>query len=214
MADFVVAVTGGIASGKSAVCARFERIGVLVADADAIAHAIVAPGEPALDEIRARFGAGMLQSDGRLDRARLRALVFSDEQARAALEAITHPRIRAELQRQCLAAPAAYAIAAIPLLAEGKQPPALAWPWLRRVLVVDAPEAVQRARLLARDGIDAALAARMIAAQATRAQRLALASDVIVNDGALVELDAPVRRLDARYRALAAVARGPAVAGA
>lgn len=204
MADFVVAVTGGIASGKSAVCARFEKLGILVADADAIAHAIVAPGEPALAEIRARFGDAILQADGRLDRGRLRSLVFSDEEARVALEAITHPRIRAELQRQCLAAPGAYAIAAIPLLAEAAQPPSRAWPWLRRVLVVDAPETVQRARLLARDGIDALLAARMIAAQATRAQRLALASDVIVNDGALGDLDAPVRRLDARYRALAA----------
>src|SRR6187455_1327830 len=139
MAAFVVAVTGGIASGKSAVTALFAARGVPVADADAIAHAIVAPGEPALAEIVERFGAGVLDAEGRLQRARLRALVFADAEARAALEAITHPRIRAGLQAQCTQAGAEYAIAAIPLLAESALPPAQAWPWLRRVLVVDAP---------------------------------------------------------------------------
>jgi dephospho-CoA kinase len=203
MAAFVVAVTGGIASGKSAVTALFAARGVPVADADAIAHAIVAPGEPALAEIVARFGAGVLDAEGRLDRARLRALVFADPQARAALEAITHPRIRAGLQAQCTQASGEYAIAAIPLLAESAQPPAQAWPWLRRVLVVDAPAALQRARLMARDGIDALLAERMLAAQATRARRLALATDVLVNDAGLAQLEAPVARLDALYRRLA-----------
>jgi dephospho-CoA kinase len=203
MAAFVVAVTGGIASGKSAVTALFAARGVPVADADAIAHAIVAPGEPALAAIVARFGAGVLDAEGRLDRARLRALVFADPQARAALEAITHPRIRAGLQAQCTQASAEYAIAAIPLLAESAQPPAQAWPWLRRVLVVDAPAALQRARLMARDGIDALLAERMLAAQATRARRLALATDVLVNDAGLAQLEAPVARLDALYRRLA-----------
>jgi len=203
MSAFVVAVTGGIASGKSAVTALFAARGVVVADADAIAHAIVAPGEPALAEIVARFGADLVDAQGRLQRARLRELVFADAQARAALEAITHPRIRAGLQAQCQAAEGAYAIAAIPLLAESKLPPAQAWPWVRRVLVVDAPAAVQRARLVARDGIDLALAEQMLAAQATRAQRLALASDVIVNDAGLADLEAPVARLDAIYRRLA-----------
>jgi dephospho-CoA kinase len=203
MAAFVVAVTGGIASGKSAVTALFAALGVHVADADAIAHAIVAPGEPALAEIVARFGAAVLDRDGGLDRAQLRALVFADAGARAALEAITHPRIRAGLEAACREAGGDYAIAAIPLLAETGVAPAQAWPWLRRILVVDTPAALQRSRLIARDGIDAALAERMIAVQATRAQRLALASDVIVNDAGLAELAAPVRRLDARYRALA-----------
>jgi dephospho-CoA kinase len=203
MAAFVVAVTGGIASGKSAVTASFAALGIAIADADAIAHAIVAPGEAALAEIVERFGAGVLDAQGRLDRAQVRALVFADAQARAALEAITHPRIRAGLEAACRTATSPYAIAAIPLLAEAGVPPAQAWPWLRRVLVVDAPPALQRRRLLARDGIDAALAERMIAAQATRAQRLALADDVIVNDAGLEDLDAAVHRLDARYRALA-----------
>ncbi|MEO8160358.1 MAG: dephospho-CoA kinase [Arenimonas sp.] len=207
MAAFVVAVTGGIASGKSAVCALFALAGVSVADADAIAHAIVAPGEPALAEIVARFGAGLLHADGSLDRGSLRALVFAEPDARAALETITHPRIRAELERRCRAAPGDYAIADIPLLAEAVAHPhgiSAAWPWLQRILVVDAPVPVQRARLLARDGIDTALAERMIAAQATRGARLALATDVIVNDGALALLAPAVQRLDARFRQLAA----------
>jgi dephospho-CoA kinase len=203
MASFVVAVTGGIASGKSAVCALFARAGVPVADADLIAHAIVAPGTPALAEIAATFGAGTLAADGSLDRAALRTRVFADAGARTRLEAITHPRIRAELARQCADAPAAYAIAAIPLLAEAGPEPRAHWPWLRRILVVDAPTGVQRARLQARDGIDAALADKMLAAQATRAQRLALASDVLVNDADLDFLELPVRRLDERFRALA-----------
>jgi dephospho-CoA kinase len=203
MAAFVVAVTGGIASGKSAVTALFASRGISVADADAIAHAIVEPGEPALAEIVARFGADLLDAQGRLQRARLRALVFADAQARAALEAITHPRIRAALQAQCRAAGSDYAIAAIPLLAEAKLPPAQAWPWLRRVLVVDAPPSVQLARLVARDDIDAGLAQRMLDAQATRAQRLALATDVIINDATLSDLERAVARLDTRYRQLA-----------
>jgi len=203
MAAFIVAVTGGIASGKSAVCELFARAGVPVVDADQIARAIVEPGTPALAEIVAAFGAGTLAADGSLDRAALRARVFADAQARVRLEAITHPRIRAELARQCAQAQADYAIAAIPLLAEAGPDPRANWPWLRRVLVVDAPPAAQGERLRARDGIDAALAGQMIAAQATRAQRLALASDVIVNDAGLGALAAPVARLDAMYRALA-----------
>jgi dephospho-CoA kinase len=204
MAGFVVAITGGVASGKSAVCALFERAGVTIADADAIAHAIVAPGQPALAEIAAAFGAGVLRADGALDRAQLRERVFADAGERARLEAITHPRIRAELARRCAQAPGAYAIADIPLLAETGARAREAYPWLDRVLVVDAPVALQRARLLRRDGVAAELAERMIAAQATRATRLAIASDVLVNDAGLDFLEDPVRRLDARFRALAA----------
>jgi len=201
MAGFVVAITGGIASGKSAVCALFESLGITVADADLAARAIVAPGQPALAEIAAQFGPSILLADGSLDRAQLRARIFSDADARQALEAITHPRIRSLLQAQCAAATSPYAIAAIPLLAEVGA--VAAYPWLQRILVVDAPLALQRLRLLRRDGIDAALADRMIAAQASREQRLALASDVIVNDGSVQELKAPVVRLDRLYRQLA-----------
>ena len=144
----------------------------------------------------------MLLADGSLDRARLRAHVFTDPTERAALEAITHPAIRLLMQQQCAQATSAYAIAAIPLLTEvgGRQ----AYPWLDRVLLVDAPEAVQHARLMQRDGIDAALADKMIAAQASRTQRLALADDVVVNDGP-EDLQAQVEALHERYLGLAGV---------
>lgn len=205
MAAFVVAVTGGIASGKSAACALFARAGVFVADADVIARTIVAPGAPALADIVEAFGAQALDASGALDRARMRELVFADPQARVRLEAITHPRIRAGLAQACADAPGAYAIADIPLLAESSADPREHYPWLQRVLVVDAPLALQRERLLRRDGIDAALADSMIAAQATRARRLAIATDVLVNDAGLDFLEAGVHRLDARFRAAASL---------
>ena len=211
MSDFIIGLTGGVASGKSEVTRRFEALGVHVADADVIARAVVEPGQPALAAIVARFGAEVLLDDGRLDRRRLREHVFAEPQARRELEAITHPAIRAALRAECRAAPGPYAIAAIPLLAEALPLPGMsgggreAYPWLQRVLVVDVPVAVQHARLLARDGIDEGLAERMIAAQATRAQRLAIADDVIVNDGAVDALQPHVEALDALYRALARV---------
>ncbi|PRH83503.1 dephospho-CoA kinase [Arenimonas caeni] len=202
MAGFVVAVTGGVASGKSEATREFERLGIAVADADIAARAVVEPGQPALAAVVERFGAGVLGPDGRLDRAAMRRRVFSDPDARAALESLLHPPIRAWLHETCDAATGPYAVVAIPLLAEGGG--RAAYPWLGRILVVDVPEAVQLARLQARDGVDAALAARMVAAQATRAQRLAMADDVVVNDGALGDLQAAVRRLHIRYLALAA----------
>ena len=201
MAAFAVAVTGGIASGKSAVAERFARRGIVVADADVAARAVVAPGEPALAEIAARFGTGSLLGDGTLDRAWLRAHAFADAAARRDLEAITHPRIRAALLTQARAAEGPYVLVAIPLLVEGGGRDA--YPWLQRILVVDAPEALQLARLRARDGIDAELARKMLAAQAARAQRWAVADDVIVNDGAEAALDPAVARLDALYRRMA-----------
>jgi dephospho-CoA kinase len=201
MSRYVVGLTGGIASGKSEVTRRFEALGIVVADADLAARAVVAAGSPALARIAERFGADMLLADGSLDRGRLRAHVFAAPAERTALEAITHPAIRLLMQQQCEQATSAYAIAAIPLLTEvgGRK----AYPWLDRVLLVDAPEAVQHARLMQRDGIDAALADRMIAAQASRAQRLALADDVVVNDGQPEDLQVQVEQLHARYLGLA-----------
>jgi dephospho-CoA kinase len=201
VARFVVGVTGGVASGKSAVTALFQALGVEVADADLAAREVVAPGQPALAEIARRFGPDLLLANGMLNRVRMRALVFEDARARHDLEAITHPRIREILRARCQAATSPYVIAAIPLLAETGV--AEAYAWLDRRLVVDAPVAVQLARLVARDGVDAALARRMVEAQATRPARLALATDVIVNDGAIEELTAPVQRLDRQFRALA-----------
>lgn len=201
MSDYIVAVTGGIASGKSEVTRRFEALGVTVADADIAARDAVAPGSVGLAEVVASFGDGILAPDGALDRAAMRQHVFGDEAARRRLEAIIHPRVRAQLRAACEAAPGAYAIAAIPLLAEGGGREAYAW--LDRILVVDVPPEVQQARLMARDGSGADLAQRMIAAQATREQRLAVADDVIVNDGPLAALQAHVEALDRLYRRLA-----------
>ena len=203
MARYCVGLTGGIASGKSAAGARFAERGIVVVDADVVARDVVEPGQPALDEIVAAFGGDVLGPDGRLDRAALRARVFADADARARLETILHPRIRAAMREQALAAEGPYVVAAIPLLAEGTAPDA--YRWLDRVLVIDAPVELQLARLVARDGIDPALAQRMLAAQADRRQRLAIADDVIVNDGPPDRLAAHVDALDARYRALAAL---------
>lgn len=201
MSNFIIGLTGGIASGKSEVTRRFEGLGISVADADIAAREVVATGNPALEQIAARFGADMLLPDGSLDRARLRAHVFADVEERKALEAITHPAIRQRVREVCESAGSAYAIAAIPLLAEAGG--RTAYPWLHRILVVDAPEAVQHARLLRRDNIDDALATRMIEAQASRAQRLAMADDVIVNDGHPEHLQPRVEALDRLYRQLA-----------
>lgn len=201
MSDFIVGVTGGVASGKSEVTRRFEAMGTFIADADLAAREAVAPGSPGLMELVKQFGPDMLASDGSLDRAAMRRHVFADEAARRRLEAIIHPRVRAALREACAAAPGPYAMAAIPLLAEGGGRDA--YPWLSRILVVDVHVDVQRARVMARDRVDAGLAQRMIAAQATREQRLAIADDIIVNDGPLDRLDAHVAALDRRYRALA-----------
>jgi dephospho-CoA kinase len=205
VSTLIVGLTGGVASGKSEVTRRLQARGITVADADIVARQIVEPGQPALERIVAAFGPGVLQADGVLDRRQLRERIFADPQARQALEAITHPAIRAELLAQCQAATGPYAIAAIPLLAEGggRQ----AYPWLDRIVVVDAPEDVQLARLMQRDGVDAALAQRMIDAQASRQTRLALADEVLVNDGQAAHLDPAVAGLDARLRELAAANR-------
>ena len=201
MSDFIIGLTGGVASGKSEITRRFEALGVAVADADLAAREAVAMGSDGLAEVVAAFGHDVLAADGALDRAVMRRRVFHDVDARRKLEAIVHPRVRAALQVECAAAPGVYAIAAIPLLAEGGG--RSAYPWLDRIVVIDVPVAVQHTRLLQRDGIDATLAERMIAAQATRADRLAIADDVIVNDGGEEALDEAVAALHRRYLALA-----------
>jgi len=201
MSDIVIGLTGGIASGKTAVGKRFEALGIYVADADAAAREAVAIGSDGLADVVDMFGPGVLAADGSLDRPAMRRRVFTDQDARKRLEGIIHPRVRELLHESCLRADTPYAVAAVPLLAEagGRR----AYPWLQRILVVDVPEAVQLQRLLQRDGIDETLARRMVAAQATRAQRLAIADDVLVNDGALDALDAHVEALDRQYRRLA-----------
>lgn len=197
---FVIGLTGGVASGKSEVARRFEALGIVVADADLASRAALATGSEGLGETVRAFGNGILDADGALDRAAMRRRVFADSDARRMLETIVHPRVRTMLEAQCRAARSPYAIAAIPLLAEVGR---AAYPWLSRILVVDVPEQVQMERLQRRDGVDAALAAGMLAAQANRRERLAIADDVLGNDGPLAALDAQVAALDRRYRALA-----------
>jgi dephospho-CoA kinase len=194
-----IGLTGGIASGKSAVADAFARRGVPVVDTDVIAREVVEPGQPALAAVVEVFGGDVLGPDGRLDRRALRRLVFSDPALRRRLEAILHPAIRAEMQRQAAATAGPYVVIAIPLLVEnGLQQQ------VDRVLVVDCPPDVQLARLLARDGETPEGARAILAAQATRDERLAVADDVVVNDGSLADLDARVDALHHRYLALAA----------
>lgn len=192
---YVVALTGGIASGKSAVAERFAARGVEVVDADLVAREVVAPGTPGLAEIVQAFGGDLIDADGHLRRRALRERVFGDAAARRRLEAIVHPRVRARLHERARNAHGPYLVLAIPLLVESDG----AYDWVDRVLLVDVPREVQIARLTARDATTPALAEAMLAAQATREERLARADDVIVNDGSLEALDAEVERLHRDY---------------
>lgn len=188
-----IGLTGGVASGKSAVAERLLARGVPVLDADQIARELTEPGAAALSEIIHAFGMGYRLPDGSLNRRALRELVFEDRDARLRLEKILHPRIRALLEERAAASSAPYVLIAVPLLAEVGR-----YAWLDAVVVVDVPRALQRARLLVRDGVDAALAERMLDAQATRQQRLVIADYVIDNTGSLAELDVAVARLHER----------------
>ena len=198
---FRIALTGGIASGKSAVATLFQARGVPVVDSDVIAREIVAPGTPALDAIRVRFGDAVLLPDGSLDRRALREQVFADPAARRDLEAITHPAIRERMQAWSRTAAGPYQIHMIPLLAEGGGRRDF-----NRVLVVDCPEELQIQRVMQRDGVDANSARNVLAAQASRAERLAIADDVIVNDGDRDKLSQDVDALHRRYLQLSVYA--------
>ena len=194
-----VGLTGGVASGKSTVAALFAARGAPVLDTDVIAREVVEPGQPALEALVESQGDGILGGDGRLDRARLRDRLFADEALRREVEGILHPAIMAELGRQSAAAGGPYQVFVIPLLVEAGLREAV-----DRVLVVDCPEEEQIRRLMARDGDTRAAAARMLAAQATRAERLAAADDVIDNGAETDDLPGQVERLDRKYRELAA----------
>lgn len=195
---FIVALTGGIASGKSAVADRLAALGAELIDADVVSRELVEPGEPALAEIVDAFGTGMLDAAGALDRRAMREHVFGDASARRHLEVILHPRVRSTLRARALASRAPYVVLAIPLLVEGS-----GYDWVDRVLVVDVPRGLQHARLTARDGITPGLADAMLDAQATREQRLQIADEVIANTGTLVDLDAAVASLHLRLLQLA-----------
>jgi len=193
-----IGLTGGIASGKSTVADMFAELGVPIIDTDIIAHELVQPGQPALDEIRRRFGDEVIDANGELDRTAMRKRVFSDEGARLDLEAILHPRIGAETRRQVDAAPGPYQLIVVPLLVGSP----LAQ-FVDRVLVVDCDEELQVKRLLARDAETVEQARRILSAQASREARLAIADDVISNDQGLDETRRHVRDLDETFRQLA-----------
>ena len=202
MHPFTVALTGGIASGKSECARRFAALGASVIDADVVARELVQPGMPALGEIAATFGAQMLDASGSLERAEMRALVFGDPEARRRLEAILHPRVRVEMLVRTSAAQGPYALLVIPLLVE-----TAGYDWVDRVLVVDIPRELQLARAIARDHMAPSLAEAMIDAQVSRERRLAVADDVIDNSGSPEALDAQVAALHRAYVEFAAARR-------
>lgn len=195
---FVVVLTGGIASGKSTVSERFQRLGVPIIDTDVIAKNLVEPGKPALNAIIAQFGEEYLHLDGRLNRSRLRTLVFSKPEARQKLELILHPAIRKIAKRQVSTTKFPYCILVIPLFVESSR-----YDWVDRVLVVDVPEDIQLKRVMARDNLDRQQAKAILATQASRNDRLALADDVIENMGKIEDLEAEVARLHEEYLGLA-----------
>lgn len=200
--DMIIAMTGGVASGKSAVTRRFEALGVHVHDADVAAREVIEPGTPGLAAVIDAFGTNVLDASGRLDRPTMRQRVFADPGARHVLEAIIHPLVRQWLHDRAVADPGPYCLLAIPLLAENIEH----YRWVDRVLLIDVPESVQIVRLMRRDSIDESLALRMLAHQASRAERLALADDVIENRGDESLLDQTVAELHQRYLALASAA--------
>ena len=195
----VVALTGGVGSGKSSVAACLRGIGAPVIDADAISHALTAPGSPVLELIAETFGARFIDAAGHLDRAAMRTLVFSDTAARARLESILHPRVVSEMQRRLAQCSAPYAVLEIPLLFEAGQT-GLA----DRILVVDLPEAEQIRRVWRRSGLDVAEIRRIIDSQVPRSRRLEGADDIIDNSGDPQSLEVQVNRLHHDYLELAA----------
>lgn len=192
---FTVGLTGGIGSGKTTVAELFSELGASVIDTDQIAHSLTAPHGAAMPDLVAEFGPQFATPDGALDRARMRSLVFGDAKARARLEAILHPKIRDATAAAAAICPGPYVIFAVPLLIESGT-------WrdrVHRVLVVDCPEPVQVARVMARSSLREEQVRAIMAAQATREQRLAAADDVIVNDDSIYQLRPQVERLHAKY---------------
>jgi len=195
---FSVGLTGGIGCGKSTVADLFAALGATIVDTDVIAHALTAPQGAAMPAIVAEFGPDFAQPDGALDRARMRTLVFSDATARARLEAILHPRIRAATEAAGQAATGTYVIYVVPLLIESGS-------WrerVTRVLAIDCSEDTQVARVMQRSHLSADEVRAIMATQVTRARRLAEADDVVDNDAGLDALRVQVQALHERYLAL------------
>jgi len=205
---YVVGLTGGIGSGKSTVAAAFASHGAEVIDADAIAHALTAPGGSGVEPIRRHFGDEYVDASGAMNRDRMRALVFERPAARAELEGILHPLIRSETARQLGLVQSPYGILMIPLLVEAAGRDPLHWrDRYDRILVADCSESTQISRVMARNGFDETAVRRIMAAQATREQRLAQADDVVDNDGDLAALGPQVERLHRLYLEYAGAGR-------
>ncbi len=193
--SLIIGLTGGIGSGKSAVASIFEELGASIVDTDAIAHQLTGPGGEAMAPIRAAFGSTVIDPRGVLDRAAMRHMVFADKQARVRLEAILHPMIRLEAERQSNQAQSRYVVLVVPLLVEtGAYRERIG-----RIVVVDCPEDVQVARVMARSGLSEDETRAILAAQASRAVRLAMADDVIDNGGERTTLFPQVQSLHDRY---------------
>ncbi|HAT30273.1 MAG TPA: dephospho-CoA kinase [Janthinobacterium sp.] len=192
---FSVGLTGGIGCGKSTVAEMFAALGASIVDTDAIAHELTGPGGAAMPALLDRFGAGYATPDGALDRARMRSLVFQDAEAKCALEAILHPRIRAASLTAAAAATGSYVLFVVPLLIESGG-------WrerVDRVLAIDCPEELQVARVMARNGLPETQIRAIMATQITRAERLAAADDVIVNDAGVAALHPQIAVLHGHY---------------
>jgi len=194
---FRIGLTGGIASGKSTVADMFAALEIPVIDTDLIAREVVAPGEPALDDIRHEFGDEVFEDTGGLDRGAMRRIVFADDDARERLQTILHPRIQAAAYAQAASAGGRYQIIVVPLLTESP-----IRDFVDRILVVDCDEKTQIRRLVARDAESEGQARRILAAQASRDERLKIADDVIRNDGDLAATLEQVQALHHQYLAL------------
>lgn len=201
MSRYVVGLTGGIGSGKSAAAACFQDHGIVIVDADAVAHELTAAGGAAMADIEQAFGRAALTAEGALDRAAMRRLAFAEPEVRLRLEQILHPRIRALCDERCATAASPYALLVVPLLVES----GIYRQRCQRLAVVDCPEETQIARVMTRNGMSRAEVERIMAAQATRAQRLAVADDVIDNSGPPEALPPQISILHAKYLDLAGI---------
>lgn len=195
---YTVALTGGIASGKTLISDEFSRLGVPVIDTDLIAHRLVEPGQDALKEIKAAFGSTVIDASGRLERRKLRSLIFSQSDKRKRLESILHPKIRCEVADAIARVTSAYCILVIPLLTESG-----AYPNVDRVLVVDVASKTQISRLMARDKTSHKQAQQALASQAKREERLSIADDILENSGTKQQARKKVARLHLKYQQLA-----------
>lgn len=196
---YVVALTGGIASGKTAVSDRLAELGAAVVDTDVIARQVVEPGSSTLMALAAAFGRDVLTDQGTLDRRKMRELIFSNPAKRETLESILHPAIAEEAERQIQEKSSLYCVLVVPLLVESGL-----FEWANRVLVVDVSQETQIQRVTARDNISREQALNILNAQTSREARLAVADDVVENNGSLTELDQAVRTLHKKYQILAA----------